>query len=54
MHTGQADGVKKTQNTDLCPNLALFVPILPQNSHLSEISEMAELHQMYYNQFWEN
>jgi len=54
MLTGQGDGVKKTQNTDLCPNLVFFVPILLQNSHLSEISEIAVPHQMYYNQFCEN
>lgn len=54
MHTGQTDGVKKNIEHRPMSKFRGIVPILLQNSHLSEISEMAVLHQMYYNQFWEN
>lgn len=39
---------------DLCADLVFSVAAVLQNSHISEISEMAVLRQMDYNQFWES
>lgn len=49
----QADGVKETLMTDLCPGL-VFLLQLYSKIHVFQKSEMAQLHQMHYKQFWES
>lgn len=51
MHTyAHRPSRQSLKTTDLCADLVFFV----RNSCISEISEMAALRQIDYNEFWEN